>query len=209
VPPPSEPAAPPPLAAPPPPQPAPQPSSAPSAPPPAPGGGSGKWILFIILAFAAGVGSTILVLWLTGDLWDSRSSSYAAPNHGSTGPTGSGTSPYGSSTTTGTTGTTGTTLTQAAGDRTAPKITKVLVRRGRLSFRLSEAARTTIAFQQRRSTRSRVLVTKATRKLAGRRGTNRLTIPKKLGKGRYRITLVAVDKAGNRSRPVRITLTVR
>jgi hypothetical protein len=98
VPPPSEPAPPPLAAAPPPvapPQPAPQPYPAPVYQPPAPGSGTGKWFLFIILAFAAGVGGTILVLWLTGDLWNSRSSAYSSPS-------------FSSSTTTGTTGTTGT-----------------------------------------------------------------------------------------------------
>ena len=56
------------------------------------------WVLFIILAFAAGVGGTILVLWLTGDLWNSRSSYFPPSGYGST--SGSGTSSYGSSTNT-------------------------------------------------------------------------------------------------------------
>ena len=92
-------AAPPPVVS---PQPAAQPSAAPVYPPPAPGGGTGKWFLLIILAFAAGVGGTILVLWLTGDLWNSHPSAYPPPNYGSssgtTGTTGTtGTSPYGTS----------------------------------------------------------------------------------------------------------------
>lgn len=82
VPPPPEPAAPPPLAAAPPtvtppqpaPQPVPQPYPAQAYLPPAAGSKTGMWVLFIILAFAAGVGGTILVLWMTGDLWNSRSS---------------------------------------------------------------------------------------------------------------------------------------
>ena len=102
VPPPSAPVAPPPLAAtmPPaaPPQPAPQP--APAYPPPAGGSKTGMWALFIILAFAAGVGSTILVLWLTGDLWNSRSSYYPPSSYGSS--SGSGTSSYGSAPSTST-----------------------------------------------------------------------------------------------------------
>jgi hypothetical protein len=84
----------------PPPQPVPQPVPAPYYPPPAKGG-KGLWILLIILAFAAGVGGTILTLWLTGDLWNSRSNYYPS-GYGS----GTGSSP-GSSTTTGTTGSTG------------------------------------------------------------------------------------------------------
>ena len=110
VPPPSAPAAPPPLAAPPPPvapaqpapQPVPQPMPAPGYPPPAAGSKTGMWALFIILAFAAGVGATILTLWLTGDLWNSRSSSYPPASYGSS--SGSGTSSFGSSTAPSTTG---------------------------------------------------------------------------------------------------------
>lgn len=96
VPPPSAPAAPPPLAGSPPPQPAPQPvpqaNPAAAYPPPAGGSNTGKWALFIILAFAAGVGLTILTLWLTGDLWNSRSGYSPPSSYGS----GSGTSSYGS-----------------------------------------------------------------------------------------------------------------
>src|SRR5207237_7662735 len=96
------PVAPPPLAAGPPPvapaQPAPEPYTAPAYPRPAGGNKTGRWVLFIILAFAAGVGGTILVLWLTGDLWNSRSSYYPPSSYGSS--SGSGTSSYGSSTTT-------------------------------------------------------------------------------------------------------------
>jgi len=99
TPPPSEPAAPPPLAAAPPPvspiqPPTPPPVPAPYYPPVSSGSGSGRWILFIILAFAAGVGLTILTLWLTGDLWNDRSSSYSPSSYGSS--SGSGTSSYGS-----------------------------------------------------------------------------------------------------------------
>jgi hypothetical protein len=51
-------------------------------------------VFLIILAFAVGVGGTILTLWLTGDLWNS-SARYAPSNFGgsttttTTGPTGS------------------------------------------------------------------------------------------------------------------------
>jgi hypothetical protein len=48
-----------------------------------------------------------LVLWLTGDLWNSQSNSYAGSSYSSS-PSSGGTSPYGSGTTTGPTGTTGT-----------------------------------------------------------------------------------------------------
>ena len=91
--------APPPIAAAPPPvlPPQPAPQVYPGAAYPAPAGGSrtGMWVLFIILAFAAGVGLTILTLWLTGDLWNSRSSYYSPSSYGSN--SGSGTSTYGGS----------------------------------------------------------------------------------------------------------------
>lgn len=88
------PAAPPPVAPPQPLQPVPLPVAMPGYPPPVGGGKTGMWVLFIILAFAAGVGGTILTLWLTGDLWNSRSSYYPPSSYGS------GTSSYGSSTST-------------------------------------------------------------------------------------------------------------
>ncbi|HTU12014.1 MAG TPA: hypothetical protein VMG08_14080 [Allosphingosinicella sp.] len=92
------PAAPPPLAAAPPPaapvapQPAP-PQSQPAAPqpqppyyPPPPKSKTGLWVFFLFVAFAAGAGGAILTLWLTGELWNSRStvqpSSYGSPATG-------------------------------------------------------------------------------------------------------------------------------
>jgi hypothetical protein len=70
----------------------PQPQSAPYYPP-ASNSKTGLWVFFIILAFAVGVGGTILTLWLTGDLWNSSArytpSSYSGSTSGS-GTTGSG-----------------------------------------------------------------------------------------------------------------------
>ena len=107
---------PPPAAAAPPPAPAappPAPAAAPPAPPvpapyypapPAPAApapyypapqqarrGAGLWPLFAFLAFLAGVGGTILTLWLTGELWNSRSSSYSNPIYSSGGTTNTAT----------------------------------------------------------------------------------------------------------------------
>lgn len=79
VPPASQPAAPPPLAAAPPPVVPPQPPGAPPYFPPPQNSKTGLWAFFIILAFAVGVGGTILTLWLTGDLWNSRSG-YSSPS---------------------------------------------------------------------------------------------------------------------------------
>ena len=120
VPPTPEPAAPPPLAAAPPPvappQPAPQPAPAPAYPLSAGGSKTGMWALFIILAFAAGVGSTILVLWLTGELWNSSSYYSPPPSYGSS--SGSGTNSYGSSSST--TGSSTSTSTSTSGSGVAP-----------------------------------------------------------------------------------------
>lgn len=92
IPPPPNPTAPPPLAAASPPvPPAAQPAPAPYYPSPA-RSGPGLWPLFVFLAFALGVGGTILTLWLTGQLWNSQSSSYSSPGSGSASSNGMGAS---------------------------------------------------------------------------------------------------------------------
>ena len=88
-----------------------------------------------------------------------------------------------------------------AADRTAPVVTKAAVKRRRLSFTLSEVARITVVFQQSSKTKGK-LGKRATRTLIGKRGANALRVASKLLKGRYRITIVAVDAAGNRSKAV-------
>jgi hypothetical protein len=95
VPPASGPAAPPPLAAPPPPVAPPQPQSAPPYYPPVSNSKTGLWVFFVILAFAVGVGGTILTLWLSGELWNSGSLHPPGSYGGSTTSTST---PYGSST---------------------------------------------------------------------------------------------------------------
>ena len=97
VPPASAPAAPPPLASAPPPVAPPQPPAAPLQPqstapyyPPVSSSKTGLWVFFIILAFAVGVGGTILTLWLTGDLWNSGAR-YIPSSYTSSTPTGTGT----------------------------------------------------------------------------------------------------------------------
>lgn len=97
VPPASQPAAPPPLAATPPPVAPPQPQTAPPYYPPTSNSKTGLWVFFIILAFAVGVGGTILTLWLTGELWNSGSR-YSPSSY--SGSTTSSTTPYGSSSST-------------------------------------------------------------------------------------------------------------
>ena len=93
VPPTPAPSAPPPLAAAPPPVAPVQPQVAPPYYPPATNSKTGLWVFFIILAFAVGVGGTILTLGLTGELWNSGSyrspSSYSSTSgSGTTGGSG-------------------------------------------------------------------------------------------------------------------------
>lgn len=74
--------APPPLAPPAAPVPPPyQPAPAPWQP--AARSGPGLWPLFTVLAFLVGAGGTILTLWLTGDLWNSRTSTSSSTVAGS------------------------------------------------------------------------------------------------------------------------------
>jgi hypothetical protein len=82
-----------------------------------------------------------------------------------------------------------------------PVISHVKVARGAVSFRLSEPATVRLRFRRRGH---RAI---ARRQVAARAGANRVRIA--LRPGRYRLTLVALDRAGARSRPatVRFTLT--
>jgi hypothetical protein len=81
-------------------------------------------------------------------------------------------------------------------DTTAPAISG-LRRRGRVvRMSLSEAAAVVVKVQRRRGSRYRTVGT--AKRLAGRAGANALRIAK-LGPGRYRVVVAAVDAAGNRS----------
>ena len=85
---------------------------------------------------------------------------------------------------------------RAARDTTAPGITRVSARARRLQFRLSEPATVIVRIAGRR----------ITRRLAA--GTRTVRLPR-LRRGRHRLSIVAVDAAGNRSRAVRRTLRRR
>jgi hypothetical protein len=89
-------------------------------------------------------------------------------------------------------------------DRTAPTVRRaaVTVRSGRLraSFRLSEAARVTVTARRRGARKAQ----KVTRRLGA--GTARLSL--RVRRGRYTITVVATDAAGNRSARLRRTVRV-
>jgi len=82
--------------------------------------------------------------------------------------------------------------TAPAADATAPRLTRVVVRRGRLRFRLSEPARITVRIAGRRT-----LVRRAAA------GANAVRLPRLAHRARLR--LAARDAAGNRSATVRRT----
>ena len=87
-------------------------------------------------------------------------------------------------------------------DTTKPRLRGVQLRSGVLHYRLSEAAKVTVRIQRAHKGHLRFLRGKLTDK--GTRGANELTLRRKLGEGRYRLVLVARDKAGNVSAAMRI-----
>ena len=86
-------------------------------------------------------------------------------------------------------------------DTTPPAFLSASVRRATLRFRLSEAATVKITIR-RGKTKPRRLTR------AGKAGANTVTL-RKLARGRYRVTLVATDAAGNVSRPRTLRFTRR
>ena len=90
-----------------------------------------------------------------------------------------------------------------AADTTAPQLTRLraILRRSRVRFRLSEAADVRLVVR-RRGGRARSVT------VAGRAGANTARIPLR-ARGRYRVTAVATDAAGNRSVARRIGFRVR
>jgi hypothetical protein len=91
-------------------------------------------------------------------------------------------------------------------DRTAPVVRRVRLatRRGAriASFSVTEASRVTLRVKRGRRV-TRTIVRRA------RRGINRVTTRRPLRRGRYTLVVVAVDAAGNRSRPVTRRFRVR
>jgi hypothetical protein len=84
-------------------------------------------------------------------------------------------------------------------DVTPPAISRLAVRRLRARMTLSEAARLTVRVQRRMNGRWRRVSTKSVDR-AGGAASVRLG---RLRQGRYRVLVVAVDRAGNRSRVAR------
>jgi hypothetical protein len=95
-------------------------------------------------------------------------------------------------------------------DRVRPTISGLLLTRTLVTWRLSEAGRTTLLLERlsRRGPRRRASLT-----VAGRRGVNRLSLARllrgaRLAAGAYRLTLIVRDPAGNVAVPRRAQLRV-
>jgi len=82
-------------------------------------------------------------------------------------------------------------------DRVRPRVGRLVVRRGRVAFTLSEKAR--VSMRLTRITGRDGARTVRRTLLRGRRGANRTRLTGSARPGRYRLTLVATDAAGNRS----------
>jgi hypothetical protein len=100
----------------------------------------------------------------------------------------------------------------ALADRIRPRLSRIALARRRfakrttLRWRLSEAARITVRID-RLSGRKRRRVRSISRRAAGGVGRLRLSA-RRLKPGRYRLTLTAVDAAGNRSAPKSIAFRI-
>ena len=82
-------------------------------------------------------------------------------------------------------------------DRVRPRLGRLQVRRGRVAFTLNERARVSIRLTRIDSRGSARTLQRA--HIQARRGANRARLAGRVRPGRYRLTLVAVDAAGNRS----------
>jgi streptogramin lyase len=88
-----------------------------------------------------------------------------------------------------------------AGDRTAPAVSRLSARRTKVRFRLSEKAGVRITIK-RRGRRAKVIRRRA------KAGRNAIAF-RRLGRGRYRVSVIAKDTAGNKSRARSVRLRVR
>ena len=83
-----------------------------------------------------------------------------------------------------------------------PRVSSLKLRKDKVSLRLNQAARVRLTVQKRRTAGGRTrYVTVKRMSLAGRKGANSRSFAKRLSAGRYRVTAVATDAAGNKSRP--------
>jgi plastocyanin len=90
-------------------------------------------------------------------------------------------------------------------DAAAPAVSKPAFRKNALRVRLSEAARLTVRYVKTGAKAHTV----ASRKLNAKKGLNTFAVRRWMRPGTYRVSIVAMDAAGNASKPVRLKLTVR
>jgi plastocyanin len=88
----------------------------------------------------------------------------------------------------------------AAVDAAPPTLQRVSLHRGTLRVRLSEASKLTVRIRRRGSHRV------ARHRLHGHAGINRIRLVRWLRPGRYSVSVVATDAAGNRSRALRLSV---
>jgi hypothetical protein len=101
-----------------------------------------------------------------------------------------------------------------AADTLAPVISGLRAHRSRVSYRISEKAGVTVKVQRRRAGSRARFRTLGTVRRSAVQGANRLSLSRRLRAkvrrpGRYRVLIVAVDAAGNRSTPRATRLALR
>ena len=94
---------------------------------------------------------------------------------------------------------------QQRGRRRRPDGRQAVLRRNVLRVRLSEAAKLTVRYVKT-GTKAHTV---ATRKLTAKKGLNTFSVRRWMRPGSYRVSMVAMDAAGNVSKTVRLKLTVR
>jgi plastocyanin len=90
-------------------------------------------------------------------------------------------------------------------DGAAPTVAKPRLRDGVLRLHLSEPAKVTVRYVKTDGTAHTVV----TRKLNAKKGENTFAMRRWMRPGHYRVSITAIDAAGNVSKPARIKATVR
>jgi plastocyanin len=90
-------------------------------------------------------------------------------------------------------------------DGAAPTVAKPSLRNGVLRLRMSEPAKLTVRYVKTGGTAHTVV----TRKLSAKKGANTFAMRRWMRPGRYRVSITAIDAAGNVSKTARIEATVR
>jgi plastocyanin len=90
-------------------------------------------------------------------------------------------------------------------DAAAPTLAKPSFRSNALRVRLSEAAKLTVRYVKT-GTKAHTV---ASRKLSAKKGLNTISVRRWMRPGTYRVSIVAMDAAGNVSKTARLKLTVR